>query len=225
MPCQARRLILRNIGSINESTVMTGVRIKICGLTRADDVWAAVSHGADALGFVFVPASKRRISAAKAAELCREVPAFVASVGLFLDQSAEEIHAILHQVPLSLLQFHGGEPADFCRQFGRPYIKAVSMSVGQPVRQAEKIFPDAAGILVDSHEPGGLGGTGKALDWSRIKAGAKPLILAGGLNPQNVAAAVQLTRPWAVDVSSGVEVSPGIKDADLIKRFIEEAKQ
>lgn len=204
---------------------MTGVKVKICGLTREADVMAAVQYGADALGFVFVPASKRCISAESAALLCTMVPAFVARVGLFLNQSAVEVQSILDRVPLSLLQFHGDEDADFCRQFGRPYIKSISLKSGQSVREQEKDFADAAGILVDSHAPGGLGGTGHALDWNKISAGDRPLILAGGLNPQNVATAVKLTRPWAVDVSSGVEVSPGVKDAGLIKRFIEEAKQ
>ncbi|HET6565011.1 MAG TPA: phosphoribosylanthranilate isomerase [Xanthomonadales bacterium] len=204
---------------------MTSVRVKICGLTREADVLAAVQCGADALGFVFVPASKRCISAESAGLLCTMVPAFVARVGLFLNQSAAEVQGILDRVPLSLLQFHGDEDADFCRQFGRPYIKSISLKSGQSVRELERGYSDAAGILVDSHEPGGLGGTGQALEWNRISAGERPLILAGGLNPQNVAVAVKLTRPWAVDVSSGVEVSPGIKDAGLIKRFIKEAKQ
>jgi len=132
---------------------------------------------------------------------------------------------VLQQVPLSLLQFHGREEAAFCRQFGRPYIKSVSLDTGATISELERAYPDAAGILVDSHVPGGLGGTGKAVDWSRVKPGQIALILAGGLNPENVAAAVQLVRPWAVDVSSGVEVSPGIKDVEAIRRFISEAKQ
>ncbi len=204
---------------------MTVVKVKICGLTRTEDVSAAVQHGADALGFVFVPASKRCINSNLAASLVSNVPAFVDRVGLFQNQPAAEIRQILDQVALSLLQFHGDEDAQFCRQFGRPWIKSISMRHGQSVSEAEKRFPDAAAILVDSHEPGGLGGTGKVLDWSEIRSGQRPLILAGGLNPRNVALAVRMTRPWAVDVSSGVEVSPGIKDAGLIKRFIDEAKQ
>ncbi len=204
---------------------MQTVKVKICGLTRKMDVTAAVQHGADALGFVFVPASKRCLTALVAAELCRPVPAFITRVGLFLDQSSEEIRSILDAVPLSLLQFHGREDADFCRQFKRPYIKAVSLDSGASIRELEEPYSDAAGILVDSHQPGGLGGTGKTLDWSVIRAGQRPLILAGGLNPQNVATAVELIRPWAVDVSSGVELSPGIKDANAIKRFISEAKK
>lgn len=204
---------------------MQKVKVKICGLTRAIDVAAGLQHGADALGFVFVAASKRCVSAAAAAELCLPVPAFVTRVGLFLDQTTEEIWQILDRVPLSVLQFHGSEDAQFCRQFKRPYIKAVSLQHGASIHQLEQAYPDTAGILVDSHQPGGLGGTGKTLDWNSIQAGRRPLILAGGLNPQNVATAVQLIRPWAVDVSSGVELSPGVKDVDAIKRFISEAKQ
>jgi len=204
---------------------MPGVRVKICGLTRNTDVAAAVQYGADALGFVFVPASKRYIGAELARKLCQPVPAFIARVGLFLEQPAEAIWQVLQQVPLSLLQFHGREDAAFCRQFGRPYIKSISLDSGTAISELEQAYPDAAGILVDSHVPGGLGGTGKTVDWSRVKPGRLPLILAGGLNPENVAAAVQLVRPWAVDVSSGVELSPGIKDVEAIRRFISEAKQ
>jgi len=204
---------------------MSHVRVKICGLTRAEDVAAAVSYGADAVGFVFVPASKRCISTAQAAALCLAVPAFISRVGLFLNQSAREVWQVLGQVPLSALQFHGDEDAGFCRQFGRPYIKSVSLQRGIDVRELEAGYPGAAGILVDSHEPGGLGGTGKTLDWTRVRPGQLPLILAGGLDSQNVAAAIRTVRPWAVDVSSGVEVSPGIKDAGAIERFINEAKQ
>lgn len=204
---------------------MNQPRVKICGLTRSEDVAAAVMHGADALGFVFVPASKRCIPDSVAAELCLKVPAFVARVGLFLDQPADEIRRVLNQVPLSLLQFHGNEDAGFCRQFGRPYIKSVSLQSGASISDLESGYPDAAGILVDSHEPGGLGGTGKTVDWNQVRPGKRPLILAGGLNPGNVASAIRQVRPWAVDVSSGVELSPGIKDADAIKRFISEAKQ
>jgi len=200
-------------------------RVKICGLTRSVDVDAAVLYGADALGFVFVPASKRFITRSNAQQLCAKVPAFIARVGLFLDQPADDIWNILDQVPLSLLQFHGNEDAGFCRQFGRPYIKSLSLQSGISIDDLESGYPDAAGLLVDSHQPGGLGGTGKTLDWSEIRRGKLPLILAGGLNPTNVATAVRLVRPWAVDVSSGVELSPGIKDADAIKRFISEAKQ
>ena len=203
---------------------MTAVRVKICGVTRSDDIGAAVSLGADALGFVFVPASKRCLENDHAAELCRRVPAFISRVGLFQDQTAEAVRRVLEKVPLNLLQFHGSEPPAYCRQFGLPYIKAISGGDQDSVTTAEQQFPDAAGIVVDSHQPGGLGGTGRTLDWDAVRPGALPLILAGGLTPANVAEAVRRVRPWAVDVSSGVEQAPGLKCAIAMKRFIEEAK-
>lgn len=203
-------------------------RVKICGLTRGRDVRAAVSCGVDALGFVFAAGSKRVIGPRQARELVQWVPAFVARVGLFLDQDAEQVGRIIEQVPLSLLQFHGREDAAFCRQFGLPYIKAVSMSSGhatsQVVEQAEREFEDAAALLMDSHAPGGLGGTGRAFNWQRMGQAGRPLILAGGLTPDNVREAVRLVQPWAVDVSSGVEDAPGIKNAAAMRRFIEQAK-
>lgn len=203
---------------------MSSVRVKICGLSRPQDVAAAVFAGADAVGFVFVPESPRCLAPDAAAGLCRLVPAFVSRVGLFLDQETEYVRHILRQVPLSLLQFHGLEDAAYCRQFGLPYIKAVNPGGENSLAAAAMVYDDAAGILVDSHQPGGLGGTGKLADWSRISVIRLPLILAGGLNPSNVRNAVRTVRPWAVDVSSGVETAPGIKDADAIKLFIDEAK-
>ncbi len=208
------------------------IRVKICGLTRGRDVRAAVACGADALGFVFAAGSKRLIDHSKARELVQWVPAFVARVGLFLDQDEEQVGRIISQVPLSLLQFHGREDAAFCRQFGLPYVKAVSMDSArlaeQTLERAHREFDDAAALLVDSHEPGGLGGTGQVLDWRQLgqtgnRAG-RPLILAGGLTPDNVAAAVRLVQPWAVDVSSGVEEGPGIKSAAAMRRFVEQVK-
>jgi len=203
---------------------MSAVRVKICGITRPQDLEAAIAAGADAVGFVFVPGSPRFIQAEVARSLCRQVPAFVCRVGLFLDQEAEYVRKILHHVPLNLLQFHGTEDEQYCDQFDSPYIKAISMDEQDPVAAAEKKYTNAAGILLDSHEPGGLGGTGKSVDWDRARAGRMPLILAGGLNPSNVAAAIKVVRPWAVDVSSGVESAPGIKDAMKIRKFVKEAK-
>lgn len=200
------------------------VRVKICGLCREEDVLAATSAGSDAMGFVFVPASRRNLTPAAAANLAALVPPFVERVGLFLDADAAWVSEVIRQVPLGLLQFHGREEAAWCRQFGLPYMKAFS-AAGFAVEEAERAFPDAAGILVDSHEPGGLGGTGRTADWSALARGRKPLVLAGGLNPDNVADAIRTVRPWGVDVSSGVERSPGIKDAGAIRRFIEEAKR
>jgi phosphoribosylanthranilate isomerase len=197
-------------------------RVKICGLTRAVDVDAAVRAGADALGFVFTPQSRRCVDTRAARELVRRVPAFVARVGLFMNQDAGEVRRVLAEVPLSLLQFHGGEDGAYCRQFGLPYIKALAMGgAGQLPNVGE--YPDAAALLLDSHEPGSTGGTGHAFDWNRIPPLPRPLVLAGGLDPDNVARAVRTVRPWAVDVSSGVEQEPGVKSAAKMQRFIEEA--
>jgi phosphoribosylanthranilate isomerase len=202
---------------------MTRVRVKICGLRRLDDLRAAVDAGADAVGFVFVPDSPRHVETESAAHLVRAVPPFVERVGLFLDADAAWVRTVLQAVPLSLLQFHGREEVAFCRQFGLPYVKAISAGLTS-IREAEARYADAAGILVDSHRPGGPGGTGRVVDWAKLRAGRLPLILAGGLTPDNVARAVREVRPWADDVSSGVESAPGVKDVDAIRRFIEEAK-
>lgn len=181
--------------------------------------------GADALGFVFVPRSSRCLTIKQARVLVESVPAFVSRVGLFQNQEANRIHEVMNQMALSMLQFHGDEEPDFCRQFGLPFIKAINLKSPDPIATAESRYPDAAGILVDSHETGGLGGTGKTLNWSEIKVGQLPLILAGGLSPDNINRAVKLVRPWAVDVSSGVESSPAIKDHGAIQKFIQEAKR
>lgn len=203
---------------------MSGVRVKICGMTRSVDVQAAIRAGADALGFVFASRSKRVLDKPLAAELVAQVPAFISRVGLFMDQDSIEVESILKQVPLNLLQFHGNEDADYCRQFGLPYIKAVSMESDQAVVQAVNAYSDAAALLLDSHAPGGVGGTGTVFNWSLIPAVSLPIVLAGGLTPGNVRQAVKQVEPWAVDVSSGVEDSPGIKNEELMRVFIKEAK-
>jgi len=203
---------------------MNRVRVKICGFTREQDVAQAVAAGVDAVGLVFVPLSKRHVSVEVARHLCAAVPPFISRVGLFLNQRRQDVQQVLDHVPLSLLQFHGDEDAEFCEQFDRPYIKAISAGSGFVRSQAEVKFSSAAGILVDSHQPGALGGTGKTLDWTGIGSGNLPLVLAGGLTPDNVMTAIRTVKPWAVDVSSGVETKTGIKDADAMKRFINEAK-
>lgn len=186
---------------------------------------AAVQAGADALGFVFASRSPRCLNAARACELVALVPALVTSVGLFLDQEAEEVARVLDTVPLGLLQFHGMEDAAYCSQFGLPYIKAVSMQGPGALQTAIEAYPDAAGLVLDSHAPGGIGGTGQVFDWSLAGGSALPLILAGGLNAGNVAEAITAVRPWAVDVSSGVEAAPGIKNAEKIMKFMEEVSR
>jgi phosphoribosylanthranilate isomerase len=214
------------------SSSVNRTRVKICGITRLQDLQAAVAAGADAIGFVFTPRSRRFLEVAAAAKLVAEVPAFVSRVGLFMDQEAGEVERVLDQVPLSLLQFHGREDAAYCRRFGLPYMKAFAMaSAGGPDRALERQlalaqsdYADAAALLLDSHAAGEAGGTGRPFDWAAVPRLARPLVLAGGLTPGNVREAVRLVRPWAVDVSSGVEDRPGVKSAIKMQAFIREAK-
>jgi phosphoribosylanthranilate isomerase len=202
------------------------VRVKICGITRLQDLHAACDAGADALGFVFYEKSPRHVSIAAAAALLRELPPFVQSVGLFVNAEPAFIESVLQAVPLDLLQFHGEErPAD-CARFGRPYIKAERVNRESDLLKCVADFDAARGLLLDAFVPGMPGGTGERFDWSLIPpALPKPVILSGGLTPDNVAEAVRRVRPWAVDVSSGVEVAKGIKDAYLIAQFIAKAKE
>lgn len=199
--------------------------MKICGLTRPGDIAAAVQAGADALGFVFAPRSPRKLEPAQAAALVADIPPFVTCVGLFQDQAPDEVAEVLDAVPLGMLQFHGSEPAEYCRRFGVPYMKAVSMMDNDALKRSERSYDDAAALLLDSHQPGEPGGTGTAFDWSLISASAMSIVVAGGLTPENVCRAVRELRPWAVDVSSGVESEPGIKDRTKIETFIEEVQR
>ena len=199
---------------------MSRTRIKICGLTRAQDVRAAVDHGADAIGFVFYASSPRAVSIAQAAELVALLPPFVASVGLFVNATADEVNCVLERVPLQLLQFHGDEVEADCARFGRPWIKAARMRAGVDLVEFASLHPGASGILVDAFVEG-YGGGGKTFDWSLIPRGfGRPLVLSGGLDADNVVDAVRRIRPWAVDVSSGVESDKGIKDTAKIAAFI-----
>ncbi len=201
---------------------MNAVRVKICGLTRAADVDAAIEAGADAVGFVFAR-SPRQIEPAQAAELAIRVPESILRVGLFMHQEGEEIRHILAQVELDLLQFHGDADNDFCRSFGLPFLKAVSAASGDAADDITR-YPDAAGVLFDTPGEGGAGGTGRTFDWRLVDPVALPLWLAGGLNPENVAAAIAAVQPDWVDVSSGVEDAPGIKNADRVRAFIHAAR-
>lgn len=202
---------------------MTQVKVKICGFTRSEDLDHAVAAGVDAVGLVFA-ASPRCLELADAGRLARSVPAHVLRVGLFMDQPADAVTAVLEQVPLDWLQFHGQEDNAYCAAFGLPFLKAVSMTAQDPEEVALS-FPDAGGILLDSHVPGGAGGTGRTFDWRRRVRAAQPLWLAGGLNPDNVAEAVSRFQPYAVDVSSGVERAPGVKDPERVRNFISNARQ
>lgn len=203
---------------------MKKVRIKICGLTRSEDVKAAVSAGADAIGFVFT-ASPRRISINVANQLSGYVPRGVLRVGLFLDQDRHEIEQVVNSVPLDILQFHGNETEQECRVFNLPWLKAVAMENAQSLELAEREFPGAVGLLLDSHSKGKRGGSGKRFDWSLTRAVEKPVWLAGGLNAANVGQAIQTVRPYAVDVSSGVETKPGIKSASMMNEFVKAVRK
>lgn len=199
---------------------MKRVKIKICGLTRARDVKAAVEAGADVLGFVFA-SSPRRVSVDTAKRLSSYVPRGVLRVGLFMDQNRLEIEQVIAAVPLDILQFHGSETEQECRVFKLPWLKAVAMENAGSLKQAERDFPGAAGLLLDSHSKGKRGGTGKLFDWSLSRPVDKPVWLAGGLNPDNVEEAIHAVKPFAVDVSSGVESRPGIKEAAMISAFVQ----
>jgi phosphoribosylanthranilate isomerase len=198
-------------------------RIKICGITRVEDALAAARLGADAIGLVFAAQSPRRVEIAQAAGIVRALPPFVASVALFVNPDPAEVERVIAEVRPSLLQFHGEEGAAFCRSFSMPYLKAIRVRPGTDLLQCATDFADAAGLLLDAYAPDAHGGTGHRFDWSLIPAGLPlPVLLAGGLDPGNVAAAVRSVRPWAVDVSSGVEAAKGIKDVAKVAAFINE---
>lgn len=200
-------------------------RVKICGITRIEDGLAAAAAGADALGLVFAAASPRCVTADQARAIVAALPPFIKVVGLFVDAPAAEVARLLGQVPLDLLQFHGRESPEDCRRHGRPYIKAVPMITDVDLPGAARRYADAAGLLLDTFSPQAAGGTGVTFDWTRVPRDlGRPVILAGGLTPENVGRAVAAVRPYAVDVSSGVESSKGIKDADKIAAFIRNAQ-
>jgi len=200
-------------------------RVKICGITRVDDALAAAALGVDAIGLVFYDGSPRNVGVEQAATICRQLPAFVTTVALFLDADPSLVNQVLEQVPVDLLQFHGAEDPSYCERFARPYIKALAMGSlnQQGLISQSKAYKNARGLLLDSHAEGATGGTGEAFDWSCIPAQLnKPVILAGGITVSNVAAAISRVQPWAVDVSSGVEVDKGIKSVELMSVFMQE---
>ena len=204
---------------------MTAVRVKICGITRVEDALAAAAAGADAIGLVFYAKSPRAVDIEQAREILAALPPFVTSVGLFVDAERSELERILASVPLDLLQFHGDESVQQCEAFGRPYIKALRVKAGDDIAAQVARYPSAQGILLDAYVEGVPGGTGEAFDWSLIpQTLSKLLILAGGLRPDNVAEAVSRVRPYAVDVSGGVEASKGVKDVEKVGAFIRAAR-
>ncbi len=203
-------------------------RIKFCGLTRPGDVRQACVLGVDAVGFVFAERSRRRVSPEQLAELRDALDPFVAAVALFMDNDATTVREVVGIARPTLLQFHGGEDDAFCASFGLPYLKAVPMGGDAQVPGAALAarFPGAAGFLFDSHAAGQAGGSGHAFDWSRIPRDCpRPWLLAGGLQPDNVFDAIRATACWGVDVSSGIESAPGLKDAMRMRRFVVEVRR
>ena len=196
-------------------------RAKICGITTVEDALHAAEYGADALGFVFYPPSPRNIAAEIAADIIQQLPAFVTTVGLFVDAEPEFVRSVQSAVPLDLLQFHGDESEQECQSYETPYIKAIRMKEGIDLAALCDKYRSSRGILLDAYVAGKAGGTGEVFDWNRIPQQLeKPIILAGGLTPSNVQLAIQSVAPWAVDVSGGVEQAKGKKDPALVSAFM-----
>jgi phosphoribosylanthranilate isomerase len=219
---------------MSHDLVSSRTRIKICGITRVADAQAAVEAGADAIGLVFWAGTPRVVSIAQAQAIVAALPPYVAAVGLFVDPEPPAVSAALAAVALDLLQFHGSEPAAMCRSFGHRYVKAIPVKDGVDLLESVSPYDDAAGLLFDAFREGDLpGGTGRAFDWGRLTSGVRarltrPLILSGGLTADNVAPAIRDVRPWAVDVSSGVEERDangaprrGLKDPARIRAFVQ----
>jgi len=208
---------------MNFMVLLTGMRtrVKICGITRAEDGRAAARAGADAIGLVFYLKSPRYVAVQQAQEICRELPPFVSVVALFVNALREQVAEVLDSVPVDLLQFHGTEQAEQCTGFGRPYIKAIAMKEGCDPLSTIKEHPEASGFLLDAWQPELHGGGGVTFDWAQMpERSVKPMILAGGLTAENISQAVARTRPFAVDVSSGVESDKGIKSVEKIQAFM-----
>ncbi|HUW98321.1 MAG TPA: phosphoribosylanthranilate isomerase [Acidiferrobacter sp.] len=201
-------------------------RIKICGITRPADARAAVAAGADAIGLVFYKPSPRSVDMATAQAIIRELPPFVASVGLFVDAKPGEIAMVLSQVRLTTLQFHGDESPEECERYDWPYLKAIRMADDVDIMDAQRRYAKAQGLLLDTYQKDRPGGTGRAFDWDRIPQGLeKPLVLAGGLDADNVQRAIMRARPYAVDVSGGVESAPGLKDQSRMELFCHRVRE
>ena len=205
---------------------MLRTRVKICGITRLEDALTAIAAGADALGFVFYPPSPRSVESTVAEAIIKQLPPFVSTVALFVNESPEQVRAVLEQTGIDLLQFHGDESPEYCNQFERPYFKALRMSPDIDVVAETKRFASARAVLLDAYRAGVPGGTGEAFDWDRIPADlSKPLILAGGLDQHNVKQAINQVKPYAVDVSGGVEAAKGLKDSAKIISFMNEVSR
>ena len=201
-------------------------RIKICGITRAEDAKTVAASGADAIGLVFYAKSPRYVSAEQAAQLAATLPPFVTTVGLFVDAEPAFVREVLAAVPLDVLQFHGDETPEYCAQFGRPYLKAIRVKAGVDLVECAARYVGAQALLLDAYVAGVPGGTGATFDWTLIPRNLPlPVILSGGLDAENVAEGIRQVRPYAVDVSSGVEAAKGIKDAAKVAAFVNEVKR
>lgn len=199
---------------------MSRTRIKFCGIRRPGDLDAAIDVGADAIGLILVPASPRYVTLAQAARLRAAVPPFVSTVVLVKDADAAAVQDAIDALKPDLVQFHGSESADFCESFNTPYLKAVAMGAKVTLPTLARRYRSAAALLLDSHAPGGMGGSGQTFAWQALPKLSTPVVLAGGLNPGNVGRGITTIRPYAVDVSSGVEARPGIKDHDKMRAFV-----
>lgn len=198
-------------------------RVKICGFTCADDALTAAAMGVDAIGLVFYPPSPRNIGISQAADLVKKLPAFVTVVALFVDAEAEFIREVLTKVAVDCIQFHGDESPEHCAIYGKPYIKAIRVQNREDIIRASETYSEAAALLLDAFHPGMKGGSGRSFDWNLLPENlALPVILAGGLSPENVRAAITACKPYAVDVSSGVELDKGCKDAAKMSAFLSE---
>jgi phosphoribosylanthranilate isomerase len=201
-------------------------RIKCCGMTRVEDAVLAARMGVDAIGLVFTARSKRCVSLVQARAIIDALPPFVSTVALFMDDDASLVWQVLEEVRPTLLQFHGCESDTWCMQFDHPFVKAIAMGEGSVTSPRFREHPHAAAILLDGHRPGEAGGGGKTFDWSMLPGELGcPLIVAGGLNAANVGDAIRMAHPWAVDVASGVESAPGIKDADKLAAFVRAVRE
>lgn len=205
------------------------IRVKICGITSVDDAQLVCDAGVDAIGLVFYAKSPRNVSIPQATKICSSLPPFVNSVGLFLNATAEFVNSVLASVPIDLLQFHGSESPEYCASFNHPYIKVIGMEGVDSFEKFDAIaqqYPDAKGFLVDSHATGKAGGTGKTFEWSNTPLDyKKPIILAGGLNAENIAVAIHQAPVYGYDLSSGVESKPGLKDKQKVMQLMSEVKR
>lgn len=194
-------------------------RIKICGITNEADLAATVDAGADAIGFNLFAGSPRFVETDLAGKLVRQVPAFVTTVGLFVNAEAAHVNDVCSRVPFDLLQFHGDETDEFCREFNRPFMKVIRVGEDTDIEASIAAFPNASAIMLDTMVKGVFGGTGTRFDWGRVPRSGQRMVVAGGLDDQNVAEAIKMVRPFAVDVSSGVEAEKGRKDHGRIRAF------